>query len=92
MPSTGKLEHFKLLSGAGAYWRGDEKRQMLQRIYGTAFHSRPELDEHLDRLEEAKKRDHRVIGKRTGSLQYPGRGWLWPHPVASPGWYHPSHG
>ena len=63
VPSTGKLEHFKLLSGAGAYWRGDEKRQMLQRIYGTAFHSRPELDKHLDRLEEAKKRDHRVIGK-----------------------------
>ena len=63
VPSTGKLKHFKLLSGAGAYWRGDEKRQMLQRIYGTAFHSRPELDEHLDRLEEAKKRDHRVIGK-----------------------------
>ena len=64
VPSTGKLEHFKLLSGAGAYWRGDEKRQMLQRIYGIAFHSRPELDEHLDRLEEAKKRDHRVIGKK----------------------------
>ncbi len=63
VPSTGKLEHFRLLSSAGAYWRGDEKRQMLQRIYGTAFHSRPELDEHLDRLEEAKKRDHRVIGK-----------------------------
>ena len=64
VPSTGKLEHFKLLSGAGAYWRGDEKRQMLQRIYGTAFYRRPELDEHLDRLEEAKKRDHRVIGKK----------------------------
>ncbi|MEC9015542.1 MAG: threonine--tRNA ligase [Gemmatimonadota bacterium] len=63
VPSTGKLGYFKLLSGAGAYWRGDEKRQMLQRIYGTAFHSRPELDKHLDRLEEAKKRDHRVIGK-----------------------------
>ena len=63
VPSTGKLEYFKILSGAGAYWRGDEKRQMLQRIYGTAFHSRPELDKHLDRLEEAKKRDHRVIGK-----------------------------
>ena len=63
VPSTGKLEYFKLLSGAGAYWRGDEKRQMLQRIYGTAFHRRPELDKHLDRLEEAKKRDHRVIGK-----------------------------
>ena len=63
VPSTGKLEYFKLLSGAGAYWRGDEKRQMLQRIYGTAFHSHPELDKHLDRLEEAKKRDHRIIGK-----------------------------
>ena len=61
--STGKLVHFKLLSGAGAYWRGDEKRQMLQRIYGTAFHKKAALDEHLHRLEEAKKRDHRVLGK-----------------------------
>ncbi len=63
VPSTGKLEHFKLLSGAGAYWRGDEKRQMLQRIYGTAFHKKAALEEHLHRLEEAKKRDHRVLGK-----------------------------
>jgi threonyl-tRNA synthetase len=64
VPSTGRLKHFKLLSGAGAYWRGDEKRQMLQRIYGTAFHKRAALEEHLNRLEEAKKRDHRVLGKQ----------------------------
>ena len=60
---TGRLKHFKLLSGAGAYWRGDEKRQMLQRIYGTAFHKKSDLEAHLHRLEEAKKRDHRVLGK-----------------------------
>ncbi len=60
---TGRLKHFKLLSGAGAYWRGDEKRQMLQRIYGTAFHKKSDLEDHLHRLEEAKKRDHRVLGK-----------------------------
>jgi threonyl-tRNA synthetase len=63
VPSTARLEHFKLLSSAGAYWRGDEKRQMLQRIYGTAFFDQKALDEHLQRLEEAKRRDHRVIGK-----------------------------
>jgi len=63
VPSTGRLKHFKLLSGAGAYWRGDEHRQMLQRIYGTAFHKKSELDEHLHRLEEAKRRDHRVLGR-----------------------------
>jgi threonyl-tRNA synthetase len=63
VPSTSRLEHFKLLSSAGAYWRGDEKRQMLQRIYGTAFFDQKALDEHLHRLEEAKRRDHRVIGK-----------------------------
>ncbi len=64
IPSTGKLRHFKLLSAAGAYWRGDERRQMLQRIYGTAFFSAKGLRTHLHRLEEAKKRDHRVLGKR----------------------------
>ncbi|MDA0328983.1 MAG: threonine--tRNA ligase [Gemmatimonadetes bacterium] len=63
VPTTGHLKHFKLLSGAGAYWRGDEKRQMLQRIYGTAFHKQADLDQHLERLEEAKRRDHRVLGK-----------------------------
>ena len=58
-----ELKHFKLLSLAGAYWRGDEKNTMLTRIYGTAFATAEELDEHLRMLEEAKKRDHRVIGK-----------------------------
>jgi threonyl-tRNA synthetase len=56
----------KLMSVAGAYWRGDEKNPMLQRIYGTAWHNRQELDDYLKRLEEAKKRDHRVLGKALG--------------------------
>jgi threonyl-tRNA synthetase len=64
VPSTGRLKHFKLLSAAGAYWRGDESRQMLQRVYGTAFFKEKELKEHLERLEEAKKRDHRVLGRQ----------------------------
>jgi len=63
IPSTGRLKHFKLLSTAGAYWRGDERRQMLQRIYGTAWFTREALDGHLHRLEEAKKRDHRRVGR-----------------------------
>ena len=61
--STGKIIAFKLLNVAGAYWRGDEKRPMLQRIYGTAFESQEALDEHLNRLEEARKRDHRLLGR-----------------------------
>lgn len=61
---TGQIRHFKLLSVAGAYWRGDESRKMLQRIYGTAFATREELDRHLRMLKEAKKRDHRVLGKQ----------------------------
>ena len=60
---TGKVRHFKLQSLAGAYWRGDEKNPMLQRIYGTAFPTREELDEHLHRIEEARKRDHRRLGR-----------------------------
>src|SRR5467141_4636626 len=64
VPSTGKIKHVKLLHAAGAYWRGDERRQMLQRIYGTAWFSKQDLDQYLHRLEEAKKRDHRVIGKQ----------------------------
>ena len=62
--STGKIPAFKLLSVAGAYWRGDEDRPMLQRIYGTAFESKDALDEHLHRIEEAKKRDHRLLGRQ----------------------------
>ncbi len=64
VPSTGKIQHFKLLHAAGAYWRGDERRQMLQRIYGTAWFTKQDLDQYLHRLEEARKRDHRVIGKQ----------------------------
>ncbi|MBE3576555.1 MAG: threonine--tRNA ligase [Limnochordales bacterium] len=63
LPSTGHLKAFKLLSIAGAYWRGDERRPMLTRIYGTAFPSRKQLEEHLKALEEARKRDHRRLGK-----------------------------
>ena len=63
VPSTGEIGPFKLLSIAGAYWRGDEKRPMLQRIYGTAFPTQEALDAHLLRLEEAQRRDHRRLGK-----------------------------
>jgi threonyl-tRNA synthetase len=64
VPDTGYLQNFKLLSAAGAYWRGDEKRQMLQRIYATAFWKKEELEKHLHQLDEAKRRDHRVVGKQ----------------------------
>ena len=64
MHRTGEVQHFKLLNTAGAYWRGDENRQMLQRIYGTAFRSEQELAGHLERLEEARKRDHRKLGRQ----------------------------
>ncbi|MBI5561557.1 MAG: threonine--tRNA ligase [Deltaproteobacteria bacterium] len=63
LPSTGWIKAFKLLSSAGAYWRGSEKNRMLQRIYGTAFASKAALDEHIARMEEAKKRDHRKLGR-----------------------------
>jgi threonyl-tRNA synthetase len=64
LPGTGRLKHFRLLSTSGAYWRGDEKRQMLQRIYGTAWFRKEDLDAYLTRLEEARKRDHRVLGRQ----------------------------
>ena len=63
LPSTGRIKAFKLLNVAGAYWRGDSNNKMLQRIYGTAFPKKAQLDEHLQLLEEAKKRDHRKLGK-----------------------------
>ncbi len=69
VPDTSYLKHFKLLHTAGAYWRGDVKRQMLQRIYATAFFKKDELETHLHNLEEAKKRDHRVLGKALGLFQ-----------------------
>ncbi len=65
-PSTGRIKTIKLNSLAGAYWRGDESRQMLTRIYGTAFFSRKDLAAHLERIEEAKKRDHRRLGPQLG--------------------------
>ena len=64
--STGQIKAFALTHIAGAYWRGSEQNQMLQRIYGTAFPTREELDEHLKMIEEAKKRDHRKLGKELG--------------------------
>jgi threonyl-tRNA synthetase len=64
IPSTGKIKAFKLLNIAGAYWLGDEKNPQLQRIYGTSFFSKKDLDAYLNRLEEAKKRDHRVLGQQ----------------------------
>jgi threonyl-tRNA synthetase len=82
VPSTGKIKEFKLLSIAGAYWRGDSKNKMLQRIYGTAFFKKEDLAEHLRLLEEAKERDHRKIGKELNlftSNQLVGQGlplWL----------------
>ncbi|MGM0874858.1 MAG: threonine--tRNA ligase [Bacillota bacterium] len=82
LPSTGKIKEFKLLSVAGAYWRGDSNNKMLQRIYGTAFFKKSDLDEHLRILEEAKERDHRKLGKELGlftSSQKVGQGlplWL----------------
>jgi threonyl-tRNA synthetase len=83
IPNTGKLKAFKLLSIAGAYWKGDERNQMLSRIYGTAFHTQKELDEHLQRLEEAKQRDHRKLGKELDLFSFH------PQAPASP-FFHPK--
>jgi len=79
---TSQVQHFKLQSIAGAYWRGDSSRQMLQRIYGTAFLRKEDLEEHLRLLEEAAKRDHRVIGKQLDlfSIQDEGPGFPFFHP------------
>jgi threonyl-tRNA synthetase len=83
LPSTGRLRAFKLLSVAGAYWLGDEKNKMLQRLYGTAFFSKKELAEHLEMLEEARKRDHRKLGKQLGLFSFH------PEAPASP-FFHPK--
>jgi threonyl-tRNA synthetase len=68
--STGKIPSFKLLSVAGAYWRGDEKRPMLQRLYGTAWFSQEDLDAYLERLEDARRRDHRRLGRELGLFAF----------------------
>ncbi|HHU92813.1 MAG TPA: threonine--tRNA ligase [Halanaerobiaceae bacterium] len=82
LPSTGRVKAFKLLNTAGAYWRGDEKNKMLQRIYATAFAKQAELDLYLERLEEAKKRDHRRLGKELELFSFhdEGRGFPFIHP------------
>ena len=81
-PSTGKIKAIKLTSVAGAYWRGDENREMLQRIYGTSFPKQKELDEHLKMLEEAAKRDHRKLGRELDlfSIHEEGPGFPFFHP------------
>ena len=83
VPSTGRLGTFKLLSAAGAYWRGDERNRMLTRIYGTAFFKRGDLEEHLARIEEAKRRDHRKLGKELDLYSFH------PNAPASP-YFHPK--
>jgi threonyl-tRNA synthetase len=81
--STGHVKHFKLLSSSGAYWRGDERNPMLQRIYGTAWLTKEELEKHLWRLEEAKKRDHRKLGRELALFEFydvsPGAPFWLPH-------------
>ena len=77
LPDTGKVKCFKLLSQAGAYWRGDANNKMLQRIYGTAFFDKKELKKHLHRLEEAKKRDHRRLGRELGLFTVSEKGDLY---------------
>ncbi|HSD24206.1 MAG TPA: threonine--tRNA ligase [Solirubrobacterales bacterium] len=82
-PSTGRIGAFRLTSLAGAYWRGDETRQMLTRIYGTAFLDRKDLEEHLERLEQARERDHRKLGPELDLFQFrpeaPGMPFWLPH-------------
>ncbi len=90
VPSTGKLKHFKLMKLAGAYWRGDHRNELLQRIYGTAWASNEDLQQHLTMLEEAEKRDHRKLGRELdffhidehapGLVFWHPKGWrLWQH-------------
>jgi len=83
LPSTGRLKYVKLLSASGAYWRGDETRKMLQRIYGTAYEKKSELEEHLKRIEEAERRDHRRLGKQLDLFSFheeAGAGLVYWHP------------
>lgn len=86
IPSTGRIKAFKLLNIAGAYWLGDEKNPQLQRIYGTSFFNKKDLDQYLHQLEEAKKRDHRVLGKQLDLFSI--------QEVAGPGliFWHPKGG
>ena len=82
VPSTTKVGAFKIMSVAGAYWHGDPTQKMLQRVYGTTWPTKKELDEHLHRLEEAKRRDHRVLGKQLDLFSFSemGPGFAFMHP------------
>jgi len=82
VPSTGKIGFFKIMSVAGAYWHGDPTQKMLQRVYGTSWPTQKELDEYLNRLEEAKRRDHRVLGRQLDlfSFNEMGPGFAFMHP------------
>jgi threonyl-tRNA synthetase len=82
VPSAGRVGSFKIMSVAGAYWHGDPTQKMLQRVYGTAWPTKKELDDHLHRLQEAKKRDHRVLGKQLDlfSFNEAGPGFAFVHP------------
>ena len=82
IPSTGKAGSFKMMSVAGAYWHGDKNEKMLQRVYGTAWPTQKQLDEYLNMLEEAKKRDHRVLGKQLDLFSFhdEGPGFAFFHP------------
>ncbi len=82
VPSTGRVGSFKIMSVAGAYWHGDPTQKMLQRVYGTTWPSKKELDDYLQRIEEAKKRDHRVLGKQLDlfSFNEAGPGFAFIHP------------
>ncbi|MCD6419718.1 MAG: threonine--tRNA ligase [Synergistetes bacterium] len=88
LPSTGKIKAFKLLSVAGAYWRGDERNKMLQRIYGISFPTKEMLDEYIKKLEEAKRRDHRKIGKELDLFSFhpEGPGFPFFHPKGMVVW------
>ena len=90
IPSTGRIKAVKLLSVAGAHWKGDEHSHPMQRIYGTAFFSQKELDDFLTQLEEAKKRDHRRLGQGTRSVQHSGGSRSGAHFLASQGRPHPQ--
>jgi threonyl-tRNA synthetase len=82
VPSTGRVGYFKIMSVAGAYWHGDPTQKMLQRVYGTAWPTQKELDEYLHRLEEAKRRDHRVLGRQLDLFSFSemGPGFAFMHP------------
>jgi threonyl-tRNA synthetase len=88
VPSTGKVGSFKIMSVAGAYWHGDPTQKMLQRVYGTSWPTKKELDEYLHRLEEAKRRDHRVIGRQLDLFSFSdmGPGFAFIHPKGMVVW------